>query len=92
MATPIPDVTQRSPRHLASDLDLEQDVLVYALDLAAQMKRSPARFSQTLSGRYLSLLFEKPSLRTRMTFELAMKQLGGDVGDRRRPRWLSANR
>src|SRR5271169_1533919 len=43
------------------------------------MKRAPARFAQTLAGRYLSLLFEKPSLRTRVTFELAMKQLGGDV-------------
>ena len=31
-----------------------------------------------LKGRYVSLLFEKPSLRTRMTFELAIKQLGGD--------------
>ncbi len=47
------------------------------------------RFSQVLAGRYLSLLFEKPSLRTRVTFELAIKQLGGDaitctgpIGDR----------
>jgi ornithine carbamoyltransferase len=31
-----------------------------------------------LSGKYVSLLFEKPSLRTRITFELAIKQLGGD--------------
>jgi ornithine carbamoyltransferase len=48
------------------------------LDLAGQIKRAPARFAKTLSGRYLALLFEKPSLRTRMTFELAIKQLGGD--------------
>jgi ornithine carbamoyltransferase len=31
-----------------------------------------------LSGKYFSLLFEKPSLRTRLTFELAVRQLGGD--------------
>ncbi len=43
------------------------------------MKRAPTRFARALDGRYLGLLFEKPSLRTRMTFELAMKQLGGDV-------------
>ena len=49
------------------------------LDLAAQMKRTPPRFANTLAGRYLTLLFEKPSLRTRMTFELAIKQLGGDA-------------
>src|SRR5580700_2179802 len=79
VATPIPGIALSGPRHLTSDLDLAADTLVYALDLAAQMKRAPARFAQTLAGRYLSLLFEKPSLRTRMTFELAMKQLGGDV-------------
>jgi ornithine carbamoyltransferase len=77
------------PPHLACDLDLSQDGLLRVLDRAAQLKHSPERFAQALSGRYLSLLFEKPSLRTRFTFELAIKQLGGDsvthagrVGDR----------
>ena len=60
------------------DLDLSQDELLALLDLTQQVKSNPARFSKALSGRYLSLLFEKPSLRTRMTFELAIKQLGGD--------------
>ena len=48
------------------------------LDLAKQVKQSPQRYASSLKDRYLSLLFEKPSLRTRMTFELAIKQLGGD--------------
>ncbi len=61
------------------DLDLSQDELLALLDLTQQVKSNPARFSKTLSGRYLSLLFEKPSLRTRITFELAIKQLGGDA-------------
>jgi len=65
-------------RHLASDLDLTTDGLVDLLKLAAQVKRAPSRFTRKLAGRYLTLLFEKPSLRTRMTFELAIKQLGGD--------------
>jgi ornithine carbamoyltransferase len=60
------------------DLDLAQDELVALLDLTQQVKSSPARFAQSLKGQYLSLLFEKPSLRTRLTFELAIKQLGGD--------------
>jgi ornithine carbamoyltransferase len=64
--------------HLASDLDLSTDAVEQLLDLASKIKRAPARFAQTLAGRYLTLLFEKPSLRTRMTFDLAMKQLGGD--------------
>jgi ornithine carbamoyltransferase len=66
-------------QHLTQDLDLSQDVLIRVLDLAAQVKRTPQRFTQALAGRYLSLLFEKPSLRTRVTFELAIKQLGGDA-------------
>jgi ornithine carbamoyltransferase len=71
------------------DLDLAQDELVALLELTQQVKASPSRFAQSLKGQYLSLLFEKPSLRTRLTFELAIKQLGGDsvvttgpIGDR----------
>lgn len=79
MTAPIPVQTALGAKHLISDLDLAPDVLLTALDLASQMKRTPMRFSQALAGRYLGLLFEKPSLRTRVTFELAMKQLGGDV-------------
>src|SRR6202050_3003792 len=75
--------------NLTRDLDLAQDELVALLELTQQVKVSPSRFSQSLKGQYLSLLFEKPSLRTRFTFELAIKQLGGDsvlntgpIGDR----------
>ncbi|MGC2661316.1 MAG: ornithine carbamoyltransferase [Bryobacteraceae bacterium] len=64
--------------NLRHDLDLSTEQLTGVLDLAAQMKQSRQRFASSLKGRYVSLLFEKPSLRTRMTFELAIKQLGGD--------------
>ncbi len=64
--------------NLRHDLDLSTDQLVQLLDLAEQMKQSRARFASALKGRYITLLFEKPSLRTRFTFELAIKQLGGD--------------
>jgi ornithine carbamoyltransferase len=67
-----------APQDLTSDLDLSPADLARAVDLSLQMKRTPLRFARSLENRYLSLLFEKPSLRTRMTFELAMKQLGGD--------------
>ncbi len=73
-----PGFTQARVQHLTQDLDLPQDTLARVLDLAAQVKRTPQRFAQALAGRYISLLFEKPSLRTRVTFELAIKQLGGD--------------
>src|SRR3984893_2346017 len=61
------------------DIDLSQDELLALLNLAQQVKSNPARFAKALTGRFISLLFEKPSLRTRMTFELAIKQLGGDA-------------
>ena len=59
------------------DLDLTDGELFALLDLAAAMKRSPADYAHTLAGRSIALLFEKPSLRTRLTFELAIRQLGG---------------
>jgi ornithine carbamoyltransferase len=71
------------------DTDLTRDEIVYLLELSAKVKSTPARYAKSLTGRYISLLFEKPSLRTRLTFELAIKQLGGDsvtsigmIGDR----------
>jgi ornithine carbamoyltransferase len=60
------------------DLDLSTAEVEYLLDLARSVKAAPARYARALAGRYLTLLFEKPSLRTRLTFELAIKQLGGD--------------
>ena len=63
---------------LRHDLDLTGAELSYLVDLAEKVKRQPPRYATALSGQYLSLLFEKPSLRTRLTFELAIKQLGGD--------------
>lgn len=75
--------------NLRHDLDLSVEQLSGLLELAQQVKQSRQRYASALKGRYLSLLFEKPSLRTRMTFELAIKQLGGDcvvqvglIGDR----------
>lgn len=72
--------TQTHPAlsNLRSDLDLSIQELNTLLDLSIQVKQSRPRFASALKGRYIALLFEKPSLRTRMTFELAIKQLGGD--------------
>jgi ornithine carbamoyltransferase len=63
---------------ILTDLDLSNDELSYLLDLALEVKRTPREFAQSLAGKSIALLFEKPSLRTRLTFELAIKQLGGD--------------
>ncbi len=47
------------------------------LRLAAEVKVRPARYRNALAGRFLALIFEKPSLRTRVTFEVAVASLGG---------------
>jgi len=59
------------------DLDLANDELYYLLDLAAAVKQSPRDYGQTMAGKSIAMLFEKPSLRTKLTFELAMSQMGG---------------
>jgi ornithine carbamoyltransferase len=63
---------------LLRDLDLTGDELEYLLDLADDVKRFPADYDRALAGKSIALLFEKPSLRTRITFDLAIKQLGGN--------------
>src|SRR5512133_3234528 len=63
---------------LLRDLDLSDDELLYLLELAGEVKRSPGEFAHALRGKSLALLFEKASLRTRLTFELGIRQLGGD--------------
>jgi ornithine carbamoyltransferase len=79
-ALPMPNqIPKTSGSDLLRDLDLTNDELRYLLDLAAEVKQSPADYTHVLAGKSIALLFEKPSLRTRLTFELAIKQLGGDA-------------
>lgn len=64
-------------RDLVSIQDLTSEEITGLLDLATAMKQSPADFRGMLAGKQLVLFFEKPSLRTRLTFESAMNSLGG---------------
>src|SRR5579871_975818 len=63
---------------LLRDLDLTDDELKHLRELAAEVKRRPDEYAQALAGKGIALLFEKPSLRTRLTFELAIRGLGGN--------------
>jgi len=49
------------------------------LQRAADIKARPSRFASVLRGKHIALLFEKPSLRTRVTFEVGIQSMGGDV-------------
>jgi ornithine carbamoyltransferase len=67
-------------RSLLRVTDLTQSELVTLLALAGQLKTFPLREQQPLlRGRTLVMLFEKPSLRTRISFEVGMTQLGGNA-------------
>jgi ornithine carbamoyltransferase len=49
------------------------------LQLTAEIKARPARFATELRGKFIALIFEKPSLRTRVTFEVGIQSMGGSV-------------
>src|SRR5580692_4303964 len=77
MTAMLPRVQRLTHSDFTRDLDASLEELRNLLDLAADVKRSPELYRTALSGKSLALLFEKPSLRTRVTFELAIQQLGG---------------
>jgi len=64
-------------RDLISICDFSPAEIGYTLDIAAAMKKNPGNYSHALAGKQIVLFFEKPSLRTRITFEAGMSQLGG---------------
>ena len=49
------------------------------LQRTADIKARPSRFASMLRGKHIALIFEKPSLRTRVTFEVGIQSMGGDV-------------
>ncbi len=69
-----------TPRHFL-DLDrFDRTTLREILDLAAAFKKGDVADSgKTLAGRTLAMVFEKPSTRTRVSFEVGMLQLGGNA-------------
>ena len=71
-------------QHFVSLLDLSPAELTEILQAAMALKKERARGlrnygATSLAGQHVALLFEKPSLRTRCTFEIAVRELGGDV-------------
>jgi len=66
-------------RDFLSLADLDSDAILGLLDLADELKRKQRRHEpyRPLEGKTLAMIFEKPSLRTRVTFEIGIFQLGG---------------
>ena len=74
---------------LVAPISLSNDLLTGAewspshtrdlLHLSADVKARPGRYASTLQGKFIALIFEKPSLRTRVTFEVGIQSMGGSV-------------
>ncbi|QTH65370.1 ornithine carbamoyltransferase [Psychrosphaera ytuae] len=64
-------------RHFVADHQLTQSQLLSFIDLAKTVKAEPEKFSSVLAGKTIAMLFEKPSLRTMVSFEVGIKKLGG---------------
>jgi ornithine carbamoyltransferase len=64
-------------KHLISLKDWSTEAIYDVLDLAVRIKTAPAHYAEALKHKTLLMIFEKPSLRTRLSFEAGMTQLGG---------------
>ena len=73
------DLQAAGPRHFLDIKDFPTATLRGILDEASRLKRTRRTGKKPLAGKTLALIFEKPSTRTRVSFEVAMKELGGDV-------------
>ena len=66
-------------RHLMSPLDLSVEELDQLLDLAGDIEKNPQKYAHACDGMKLATCFYEPSTRTRLSFETAMLNLGGNV-------------
>ncbi|MBV8651363.1 MAG: ornithine carbamoyltransferase [Alphaproteobacteria bacterium] len=73
------DMVNGQPRHFL-DLDrIDGKELRRMLDMGVAYKKGGKGGDRILAGKTLAMIFEKPSTRTRVSFEVAMRQLGGEV-------------
>ena len=64
-------------RNFLSIRDFSPEEIRYFLELASEIKRHPSAHTGALKGKTLAMIFEKPSLRTRVSFDVGIQQLGG---------------
>ena len=74
-------MTGNGVRHFLDLIDIPKPVLAALIDNSRTMKAARARgvISAPLAGKTLAMIFDKPSTRTRVSFDVAMRQLGGEA-------------
>ncbi len=77
VATPAEIHEKLSVQDVIAERDLSCKDIGLIFDLAEHVKASPGSFGRALRGKQLAMIFEKPSLRTRTTFEVGMTSMGG---------------
>ncbi|MCX8177731.1 MAG: ornithine carbamoyltransferase [Candidatus Bathyarchaeota archaeon] len=63
--------------HLINFKNFSEHQLLELIDLAIEIKQNPVKYRRALNGKSLAMIFQKTSTRTRVSFEVAMTQLGG---------------
>ncbi|MDD5658877.1 MAG: ornithine carbamoyltransferase [Actinomycetota bacterium] len=58
--------------------DYSKEEIVYLIELAKKIKNNEEKYSKILKNKNIALLFDKPSTRTRISFEVGINQLGGN--------------
>ena len=66
-------------KSILSLFDLNKTEIQHLVELAGDIKKNPQTYSAALSGKTLMMLFEKPSLRTRVSFDVGMQSMGGNT-------------
>lgn len=64
-------------KHFLTVRDMDREEISTVFNLAADIKSHPDRYTTSLKGKGLAMIFEKPSLRTRVSFDVGIHQLGG---------------
>jgi ornithine carbamoyltransferase len=75
--TAVEKIEKLGVSDLVSDRELSRSDLNLIFQTAQEIKQKPRSFARALEGKQLAMIFEKPSLRTRVTFEVGITGMGG---------------
>ncbi len=72
-------MNNKAIKHIITGDELNKADITNILSLAADLKNGDTTYANLLKDKHIALIFDKPSLRTRFSFTVAVNQLGGQV-------------